>query len=136
MTVPAHRYRGRLPAAVGVIHYTAAHYAPRPTLDHLYDDVSSIVDVLDVLGHLITVVQHRIELLPGIVDGLRVDPDAPQVHPPEELRDLTAALLHDLAEDLRPLAARLRLTEHEFSALFVERTYGYSSGVPVEENGW
>ena len=108
---------------VGIIRQSAARPADGDDLEILFDDVSSTADILEAVTALVALLQVRVHTLPGIVGGLRLDPDAALVYRPEQLRDLVAARLLEAATALRPIARQLRAAEGELAGLFIEHPH-------------
>ena len=108
-----------LPLAVAVLQDLLETYEPSET-DGLHNDIRNTGHLLQAVTALTAALQAKVAALPGIVGGLRSQPDVALLREPEELRDLVAGRLQEIVLSLTSATRYLRTAENEVAALFLD----------------
>lgn len=112
--------QSKLTVASGILRQASTKPNTPRDLDDLYSDVTDVGDLLASLASIIRELRDGLAGLPGIVDGLRVDPTFQTSTVPERLRDDAAAQLDRVADALGPLAGDVRAIDLDVAALFID----------------
>jgi hypothetical protein len=110
-----------LRACLGLLRSHAVQGPVRSNLDELYDQLSLADDLMGALGELMAVLWQEVAAIPGIVGGLRVDPDGGHIGTPEQLRDAAARFADLAASKLAPVQMAARCAHENLAALYLDQ---------------